>query len=480
MIVIEQIDKIKNIYDLFALCLSYLMKKNKETNINFPELELIEKVEHVIDNYYINLDQLSARGALNILKRKIKEFLMPETTIEKCYSIVKSIDGREYTCDEGTMEKYEIIKYTALNKQYTDKIRILPILSNTFMKKADSKFKKTNKNTLFRKRYPVASSNLDREISNYILLDEDVILRYPITIHRINKNNPLYEQFGNKQKLNIAVVPFTKLSLEKILSIKYQSRAFFIEKMKEDAENMLIDVVASTYERLRDKDIDILIYPEMLMTDNIMKEISEQKAAKIIANGSIWENRVNKTIVTDMSCNEILSYCKKEPFIYKDDETDKEYTESLDGNRNKGYNILEIEGFGRIGFCICKDLLQEGIKQFHRIMDTNLLIVPAYTGSMDLKKSAEGLSSEYNCIVVVANACSALYKTEECCKQKTVGFITIPAKKGTSRESVTLDYGNSRCIGECQNSCIPKYINIDFDNICNIEDKLTFKVSIDQ
>ena len=81
---------------------------------------------------------------------------------------------------------------------------------------------------------------------------------------------------------------------------------------------------------------------------------------------------------------------------------------------------MDIEGVGRIGIAICKDLLNEKVKLFHKYMGTDFLIVPAYTDSMDLQSSAQELSKEYNCVVIVANACSAVEKPES----NRIGFLT--------------------------------------------------------
>lgn len=97
---------------------------------------------------------------------------------------------------------------------------------------------------------------------------------------------------------------------------------------------------------------------------------------------------------------------KKQPFTFEKD--GEEYREYLDADKNKSFAILEIEQIGRIGIGICKDLINEEIKLFHKYIGTDILIVPAYTKSMDLQASAEELSKEYNCIVVVVNACSAI------------------------------------------------------------------------
>ncbi len=101
------------------------------------------------------------------------------------------------------------------------------------------------------------------------------------------------------------------------------------------------------------------------------------------------------------------------------------------------------------------------------------MIVPAYTKSMDLEASAENLSKEYNCVVVVVNACSALQKEKN---NTRIGFITLPAKMKSDRASVTIRYFRDECSKECEENCKVKKITIDFERKNIYEDKESFLV----
>ena len=131
---------------------------------------------------------------------------------------------------------------------------------------------------------------------------------------------------------------------------------------------------------------------------------------------------MNETIVTDGRGEKIFSYLKKEPFKFSREDT--EYRECLNRSKNGEYSIVEIEGICRIGVTICKDLIGKEVKLFHKCVGTDILIVPAYTKSI----SAEELSQEYNCVVVVANACSALEETKKIISNRIIGFVTLPVK----------------------------------------------------
>lgn len=95
-------------------------------------------------------------------------------------------------------------------------------------------------------------------------------------------------------------------------------------------------------------------------------------------------------------------------------------------------------------------------------MGTDLLIIPACTSSMDLQSSAENLSKEYNCVVVVANTCSALEGEREGDEANRIGFITLPAKNSTDRSNILRRYTRDVCAQECVHRCIGKKFIINF------------------
>ena len=139
---------------------------------------------------------------------------------------------------------------------------------------------------------------------------------------------------------------------------------------------------------------------------------------------------------------------------------------------------MDIEKFGRIGICICKDILNEDVKLFHKYMKTNLLLIPAYSNSMDLQSGAGELSRDYQCIVVVANACSALKEEEAESNGQRLGFISIPAKKQIHNDRTELIkmYYKNDCADACQHRCIGKQININFEQEKEYDIGTSFKI----
>ena len=109
-------------------------------------------------------------------------------------------------------------------------------------------------------------------------------------------------------------------------------------------------------------------------------------------------------------------------------------------------------------------------------MKTDLLIVPSYSNSMDLQGAAEDLSKEYNCVVAMVNACSAVEKSKTDKENMRVGFITLPAKKDTDRTEVTVRYYKNECVEKCSTQCVGKKITIDFLHRKKYEEKESYNV----
>ena len=461
---LEYIEKTSKIYDLFALCCSFILKEDEKnpTELSNYDIEQYDEVHDAIECYFFDCEEIGQREAFIKLREYIIDFMKPEADIEKCLAVVCNIDDMIDAEFYGKlMGGNHIIKYTALNEQYVDCVKIIPCMKETFLDKSNKKLG-NGRYSFFRNRRDKDWSSLDKMINNYMIWGEDYIKTYPLTVYHFDCMNAITEHFKDRDKIVFGIVPFSNEEMKKLLRIKLQNHVFVVEGLKEDIEKKLKDKYEDVYKKAEKEEIDFLIFPEMLMTDEIMGFFSKNQHKKgspwIIVNGSIWKDLMNKCIITDGYGNEIFSYLKKEPFIYKNKEDGKEYKEWLDRKKNTEYSILDIEGVGRIGIAICKDLLNEKVKLFHKYMGTDFLIVPAYTDSMDLQSSAQELSKEYNCVVIVANACSAVEKPES----NRIGFLTLPAKAGSYREEIILRYCRDQCKNDCKDRCVGKKFIINF------------------
>lgn len=480
--VIEQLRKIDKIQDLLALCASYILTMYNEEPYEFAffDDDEFDCVYDAVERYCCECREKGRRKAFEELREYIISFMVPETTIEKCFAIVKYIDELvEVEITGKLLGGNQIIKYSSINEQYKDCIRIIPKMKGTFLDRGNLQFKSINDDSysLFRDRRECACSLLDKETLNYMIWDKEHIKKYPMWIYRFDEKNPIAKHFYGRKQIIFGIVPFTNKSLDNLLEVKYEKKGFYIEQMYEKAEEELKQRYQNVCLRCESEDIDFLVFPEMLMTEKIIfstKRKEKMQSPRIIVNGSIWKDFMNKAVITDGSGESIFTYYKKEPFKFQKGHT--EYKECLDHNKNGEYSIMEIEGLGRIGVGICKDLISEDVKLFHKHIGTDILIVPAYTKSMDLQASAEEMSQEYNCVVVVANACSALDETKRSSANRRIGFITLPAKCNTDRSKIILRYTQNNCAEECECKCSGKKVLIDFYNTKVYDDKISYEV----
>lgn len=477
---LEQLKQINNMYDLLALCASYVLNEySSPTNIyefaTFNE-DKFKCIYNAVEHYTYDCEDRGYRDAFNELKKDIMAFLEEDLTLERVYAIIYCIDELvEVEINDNFLGNRHIVKYSALNDQYQDCVRIIPKKLNTFLNRGDIQFKSVtgSEHSLFREKRKCACNDLDREMENYSIWDKKVIRRYPFTICRFDKKSHMTKYFRDRGKFSIGIVPFTDRQLTEILDIRYNKRAFTIYNMYSEMEKELKYRYEDICRRSKQNNIDFLVFPEMLLTDNIIfdSQDHERTNPQIIVNGSISKNRVNKTIVTDGDRRGILTYCKKEPFTIEKDGV--EYKEWLDPTKNKEYSVIEIEGMGRIGVAICKDLLSEDVKMFHKYIGTDILIAPAYTRSSDLLSAGQHMSMDYNCVVVIANACSAL---EDGNLDKEVGFVTLPMKNKNRRCSKVIPYFRNKCAKECSQQCVGKKIEIDFYNTEQDAEGISYQV----
>lgn len=463
---LDNLKRTERIYDLMALCCSYVLFMQEQKR-EIYDYELFEednyaRVEAAFERYHSETERGREQEAFKELKEFLYNFLSPDITVEKCYAIIRFIDGT--VAVEVPGKPYGISVYSSLNEQYTDQIRIIPRPENTLLHRSGSAFGNIDGSgrDLFRNPRECRCNRLDRETEHFSVWDQKTIKDYPATIYHINKNNPVSDHFQDRKKIVFGMVPFTNKRLDEILRINYHARAFYIDGMYDEAEKELMNRYTDVLGRCSRKDIDFLVFPEMLMTES-MVGLADNKTGlpRFIVNGSVCRDHTNECIISDGMGNRIFSYLKKEQYVY----TDKNgitYRERLDHHRSRKYTILEIDGIGRVGIAICKDLINENVRLFHKFIGTSILIVPAFTKSMDLKSGAEDMSENYNCIVVMVNACSAV---EDQTTERKTGFLTIPAKKNTDRSKYTLEFCQGSCRQDCSAGCKGKIVTVNFFDI---------------
>lgn len=485
---INQLRNISSIYDLLALCSSYILNEIEKKPYEFGLFreEEFDFLWNAIENYCFERGENGHQIAFKRLREYIIDLMTPEPTIEKCFAVVKFIDELvEVELNGKLMGGNHIIVYKTLNEQYIDKIKILPKNLESLHDRNNKQFRLGNIGafySLLRNRRECACSKLDREMANYMVWDETHIKNYPLQIYHLDEEHPATKHFREKGEIVFGLVPFTSKPLQNIVNLKFRAKTFYIEGMYTDVERELRECYEVICCKSKTEEIDFLIFPEMMMTEHILSggttlfasEKKQEVKFQFIINGTIWENFTNRSIVTNENGKEIFSYYKKEPFKLKNGKI--EYKEYLDQEKNKNYVMMEIEGIGRIGIGICKDLISEEVKMFHKHMGTDILFIPAYTNSEDMLTSAEELSKEYNCIVIVANTCSAFERKTLEDGSKRISFITIPAKSERARAVVLRQYYSCGHYENCVRGCTGVKICMNFLHTQQYDSGLSYKI----
>lgn len=485
---INQLRDIGNIYDLVALCSSYILNEIGKKPYEFGTFqeEEFNFVWDAVENYCFEKSENGHLVAFKRLREQIIRLMAPEPSLEKCFAVIKSIDELvEVELNGMLMGGNHIISYQALNVEYVDKVRILPKRLESIHDRGDERLGVWNSDefhTLFRKRRECACSELDKEMANYMVWDEACVKTYPLQVYRLDEEHPATKHFRETGEVIFGLVPFTSIPLQSIFDLKFKGKTFYIEGMHAEPEKELRKCYEMVCRKSREEGIDFLVFPEMMMTENILlrdnallaRERKKERKSSFIINGTIWKDFANQSIVTEGNGEKIFSYYKKEPYILE--RNGIEYREFLDKEKNKSYVIMEIEGVGRIGIGICRDLISEKVKLFHKHMGTDILFIPACTDSRDMLASAEELSKEYNCIVVLANTCSAFGQELLEHGDKMLSFITLPAKNGSTRAVVLRPYYSCGCCENCARGCTGMKVCVDFLHVEHYDSGLSYKI----
>ena len=138
-------------------------------------------VYDAVERYCCECQDKGHRKAFEELKEYIISFMVPEATIEKCFAVVRYIDELvEVEINSRLLGGNKIIKYSSINGQYKDCVRIIPKMKGTFLDRGDLEFKSlsNNKYSLFRDRRECECSSLDQTL-NYMIWDKEHLRKIP-------------------------------------------------------------------------------------------------------------------------------------------------------------------------------------------------------------------------------------------------------------------------------------------------------------
>lgn len=473
--ILNAIEYLENIYDLLALCCEILIELKPDYDYHSGKFcEYQKEAGIILYEYMKNCTEKCEKAAIKKIKWDLKRYLGINNNFDKIYAIVLEIDNRipPVIADSFT-DKSDFKKYVCLNQQYSDTIRVIP-------KRIRGLLDKATQESVFRRPRENGELGLEDMVKNYcILWKKEDITSKPVSIYRASQNSVIYDHFVNEKTITIGVFSVTDIDINQLYEIPCENGKFEVHEMFDEVKSAMQERYQQILNGFHGKKIDFMIFPEMLMTNSILKDVKEleqkNKVAYISVNGTIWKDCTNKAVITDIFGREIATYYKKTSYEYSNKKDGKKYWEHLISPQEDDYVVLEIDGYGRIGIAICKDILNPQVRRIYKKIFANMLIVPAYSSSLDLQSEAKSLSEQIGCIIVFANACS---ERKEC---QDVGFLCLPAKLSNGeRASIVKKIDKKDCSIKCEQQCLGKCYSIFlFEFEKGTDCKLSYKISID-
>lgn len=361
---------------------------------------------------------------------------------------------------------YAIVECYKRNVTFADDYVITSALNSNYnqtkiaiMKKIDCSWEHrligTSLQGILNNFYYVDYNNLDElDINNYLV-------------------DPSCLSFAQRETIKIAISPLTGDNVLRIsepyqkenLSTRAMQSYFRVEGI--NGENIIQSMVIENIIEAGKKDANLLVFPEMLGTENMLdttlKKLKSLKGVKnipdLIVFPSIWLKSIDDTCNTNSAAvifkgKEIIFKQRKYgDFHYKDNQGQNIY-EDINYTKcaKKEFNVLHIEGIGRICIIICYDLLEEDTrdKLIQNVYPT-LVCCPSFsTGAFNFLILQEKYFSQ-NCNLVWCNTCSAKHIRGNIDNFEFVGAITLLSKD--------MDLGNTKNNYEGVKKCNKKVCN---------------------
>lgn len=281
---------------------------------------------------------------------------------------------------------------------------------------------------------------------------------------------------GNKKEFVIGASPMVRGDFLEIAketrSEGNGTRGFFGVTGLKEADVVQDKLQAAILEACR-RDVDILIFPEMLGSGEVLGRDFFDRVEELAADEGLpmpslilfptwWHDHRNELHVMDGAGGTSCVQQKQYPFVYTD-EDGCSYAEDLQ-NGERVIHVVHVPGLGRLTFPICKDYLQE---EYRRLMAETLrstfLLCPSYSpGKTQFDLAAPG-QIQYGCYTVWVNTCAANPLSGS--SPEYVGLVSGPLAEGKYIHRL-----EPTCGGICgggEDACL-FVIRISMDRLANI------------
>lgn len=262
-----------------------------------------------------------------------------------------------------------------------------------------------------------------------------------LTVKHLYLNEALFLNAIQNKRLKVACSPVTNNAvIDKIETIEdvEGNSLFFISKIKN--KELIQKKILEIIEEAKRRNVDILVFPEILGFEELTMEAIELITNNILENypplivlPTVWKDYSNASDVIIENGRLIIKQAKQNPMNFNGA---NEYIIP-----DKILYVIHAFGIGRICILICKDMLVfDYLDIILEDVQASLIIVPSFsTGNYDFQ-NAIARCQAYDCDVVWINSCAAIHlapsKTDNF---KIIGIILESGK------------GSNNSVNFCQN-----------------------------
>lgn len=434
-----------NWFDLLAYCYAYICN----CNYNMPQFSFLfeqylcqtnSKLTKVIDDIanIVTNDHLLLGDSFNDASNKIKHTINQNLSIPsehdeiiRCGIVIAGIDK----AFADSQIAITVSNVGPLNNQKLDSIGVYLKAGDSIIENALSVFNiKSSPESHFSERLQVF--DLVEQISPYPLPQ---IKRLPSSLVNFRNKNSSSTSSIIKLRIGIAACSHTSVFGQidesaivcehKNNTLSFQYSPSYIERYNE--------LVGLSLQKAINSSCDIVVYPELIMSSEFIREIQKQLQAtsdtqslQLIIAGSGWEQKPtdcfgqNVCYILDKYGRIQARSTKKIPYI-KEIATEK-YMENLDPVAHET-TLLDLDGFGRLMTSVCKDLETDTLytPRMANAFKPDLVCVPAASGSVKgaFSNPLEFISERVHAICCIANLCSMVEHHHD---KDTISYISIP------------------------------------------------------
>lgn len=439
----------ENMFNLIADIIEYLLNNNTT--------RILENYSCVSPDY---IDECSLTTVYELLLDPVKQFNNHDVVnieyIKKIRiyyeSLVLSKDNcaivhlletldhmvQDYCESLKMIDEYDVIEFEKLNTKIT-RVELYP--------KCLCSWEHKNMGKAF--RYDIRD-----HLKNLYFIDLNDIPRN-FLVKNYFVNNKLFLSARYRDELRIGISPLTNENVFPLEMIEFSNveniNTFSINGVS--ASKMLLNNVDSIINTAIRKEVDFLVFPEMLGTKEINELISRYvdrvdiKTPPIIVSPSLWTNHSNvSTLFFGSDSSDVIDQPKnyKFPFEYQGNS----YIEDLNFREGNIINLFHCDGIGVFSIVICKDLLiKEYLDFLIEKLKITLIISPSFsTGEYPFEVTVPQ-GYQYDCDIIWINSCAAKHlKDDEKPFSDTIGL-------GTHNGTITRYNLSEQCKKNCS-KCI--------------------------